>query len=260
MKGKRIILIGEVDSKRTEFFLKAADRQQVTMEFYPWSEWKNKDIEGGVVKIDPPSFHEYNILSLPKRIQEYQEQLLELEEIGKKKETRFLNPPSGILQLLDKVACKETLQEHHVAVTTMVAKNVNNYVELKERMVEKRIRSVFLKPVYGSGAAGILALSIHPATGKVVAYTAACVEVLKELLPRFEALEDYSIAGIEALLMEYVAEKGIKNGVALWPVRTAVSGKQMTPGGAYEIMSILGKEESLRRIRIGIEKLSAAVA
>jgi len=57
-----------------------------------------------------------------------------------------------------------------------------------------------------------------------------------------------------------VAEKGIKNGVALWPVRTAVSGKQMTPGGAYEIMSILGKEESLRRIRIGIEKLAAAIA
>jgi len=86
------------------------------------------------------------------------------------------------------------------------------------------------------------------------------LEVLKELLPRFEALEDYSIAAIEALLMEYVAEKGIKNGVALWPVRTAVSGKQMTPGGAYEIMSILGKEESLRRIRIGIEKLTAAIA
>lgn len=86
------------------------------------------------------------------------------------------------------------------------------------------------------------------------------LEVLKELLPRFEALGDYSIASIEALLMEYVAEKGIKNGVALWPVRTAVSGKQMTPGGAYEIMSILGKEESLRRIRIGIEKLAAAIA
>ena len=176
MKGKRIILIGEADSKRTEFFFKAADRQQVPVEFYPWSEWTGKDIEGGVVKIDPPSFHEYNILSLPKRIQEYQEQLLELEEIGKKKGTRFLNPPSEILQLLDKVACKETLQEHHVAVTTMVAKNVKNYMELKERMVEKKIRSVFLKPVYGSGAAGILALSIHPATGKVVAYTAACVE------------------------------------------------------------------------------------
>jgi glutamyl-tRNA synthetase len=85
------------------------------------------------------------------------------------------------------------------------------------------------------------------------------LEVLKDVLPRFEKLEDYSCAAIEALLKEYIAEREIKNGLALWPVRTAVSGKQMTPGGAYEIMEILGKEESLRRIRIGIEKLSAAV-
>ena len=81
---------------------------------------------------------------------------------------------------------------------------------------------------------------------------------LEELLPRYEALEDYSIAGIEAVAKEYVAEKEIKNGQALWPLRTAVSGKQMTPGGAYEIMEILGKEESLARIRKGIELLKAA--
>jgi len=80
--------------------------------------------------------------------------------------------------------------------------------------------------------------------------------VLKELLPEFEALEDYSEESLEAAIMAYIARKGIKNGQALWPVRTAVSGKQSTPGGAYEIMSILGKEESLRRIRIAIDKLS----
>ncbi|MCR5377250.1 MAG: glutamate--tRNA ligase [Lachnospiraceae bacterium] len=83
--------------------------------------------------------------------------------------------------------------------------------------------------------------------------------VLRDLLPRFEKLTDYSIAGIEKVCMDYVAEKEIKNGVCLWPLRTAVSGKQMTPGGAYEIMEILGKDESLRRIRIGIDKLAAAV-
>ncbi len=82
------------------------------------------------------------------------------------------------------------------------------------------------------------------------------LRVLTDLLPRFEALEDYSEAGIEALLMGYIAEKEIKNGQGLWPVRTAVSGKQSTPGGAYEIMSILGKEESLRRIQVAIDKLS----
>lgn len=80
--------------------------------------------------------------------------------------------------------------------------------------------------------------------------------VLQELLPRFETLEDYSEAAIEQTIMAYITEKGIKNGQGLWPVRTAVSGKQSTPGGAYEIMSILGKEESLKRIKIAIEKLS----
>lgn len=85
------------------------------------------------------------------------------------------------------------------------------------------------------------------------------LEVLKELLPIFEALDDYSNDSLYTALTSYVQEKGCKNGYAMWPVRTAVSGKQMTPGGATEIMEILGKEESLRRIRIGIEKLSPEV-
>jgi glutamyl-tRNA synthetase len=80
--------------------------------------------------------------------------------------------------------------------------------------------------------------------------------VLKELLPKFEALEDYSEVSIENVIMTYIQEKGIKNGQGLWPIRTAVSGKQSTPGGAYEIMNILGKEESLSRINKAIEKLS----
>ena len=80
--------------------------------------------------------------------------------------------------------------------------------------------------------------------------------VLKDLLPIFEALEDYSESSIEQVMMSYIVDKGIKNGQGLWPIRTAVSGKQSTPGGAYEIMNILGKEESLRRIHVAIDKLS----
>lgn len=81
------------------------------------------------------------------------------------------------------------------------------------------------------------------------------LEVLKELLPVFEAQEDYSNDALYQTLTDYVAKKGCKNGYAMWPVRTAVSGKQMTPAGATEIMEILGKEESLKRIRKGIELL-----
>ena len=82
------------------------------------------------------------------------------------------------------------------------------------------------------------------------------LEVLKDLLPVLEAQEDYSNDGLFAVLSAYVAEKGVKTGFVMWPIRTAVSGKQMTPAGATEIMEVLGKEESLKRIRKGIELLS----
>ena len=82
------------------------------------------------------------------------------------------------------------------------------------------------------------------------------VEVLKELLPIFEDLNDYSNDALYKVLTDYVKEKGCKNGYAMWPVRTAVSGKQMTPGGATEIMEVIGKEESVARIKAAIEKLS----
>ncbi len=84
------------------------------------------------------------------------------------------------------------------------------------------------------------------------------LEVLTELLPVLEAQEDYSNDALYQTLVSYVEKKGCKNGYVMWPLRTAVSGKQMTPGGATELMEVLGKEESLQRIRKGIEKLQHA--
>ena len=78
------------------------------------------------------------------------------------------------------------------------------------------------------------------------------LETLKEVLPLLEAQEDYSNDALYETLAAYVAEKGVKTGFVMWPIRTAVSGKQMTPAGATEIMEVLGKEESLERIRKGI--------
>ena len=83
--------------------------------------------------------------------------------------------------------------------------------------------------------------------------------VLKELLPVLEAQEDYSNDALFETLKGYVAEKGVKIGYVMWPIRTAVSGKQNTPGGATEIMEVLGKEESLKRIREAVRKLEAGV-
>ncbi len=100
------------------------------------------------------------------------------------------------------------------------------------------------------------AMYIHK---KMKTTEASSLEVLQELLPIFEELEDYSNDSLYQTLLQYVEKKGCKNGYAMWPVRTAVSGKQMTPAGATEIMEIIGKAESLKRIKTGIEKLKNAV-
>lgn len=83
----------------------------------------------------------------------------------------------------------------------------------------------------------------------------SALQVLKDVLPLLEKQEDYSNDALYQLLLSYVEKTGCKNGYVLWPVRTAVSGKQMTPAGATEIMELLGREESLTRIRKGIELL-----
>lgn len=78
---------------------------------------------------------------------------------------------------------------------------------------------------------------------------------LEAALPVLENLEDWNTTSIHDALMALVGELGIKNGQLLWPVRTALSGEPASPGGAMELADILGKEESLRRIRKGIELL-----
>ncbi len=85
---------------------------------------------------------------------------------------------------------------------------------------------------------------------------AGSLSVLNDVLPILEAQDDYSNDALYAKLLEYAESKGYKNGYVMWPVRIALSGKMMTPAGATEILEILGKNESLARIKAAIEKLS----
>ena len=82
--------------------------------------------------------------------------------------------------------------------------------------------------------------------------------VLQDLLPRLEAQEVYTNDSLYEVLKSYADEKGYKAGFVIWPVRTAVSGKQVTPAGATEIMEIIGKEETIARFQKGIQLLENA--
>ena len=81
-------------------------------------------------------------------------------------------------------------------------------------------------------------------------------DVLGRVIPLFEALESWDDDSILDVMVKLAEALEAKNAKVMWPVRIAAAGKAVTPGGAVEICRILGKEETLRRLRIGLEKLN----
>ena len=81
--------------------------------------------------------------------------------------------------------------------------------------------------------------------------------LLRDVLPILKDCNDYSNDNLFKILSDYATAKEYKTGFVMWPIRTALSGKQMTPGGATELMEVLGKEESCKRIEDAIEKLTS---
>lgn len=79
--------------------------------------------------------------------------------------------------------------------------------------------------------------------------------VLESVLPVLDAMTDFSNDALFGTLKAFAQEKGLKVGTVMWPIRTALSGKETSPGGATELAAILGKDETLRRLRFGLKKL-----
>ena len=84
---------------------------------------------------------------------------------------------------------------------------------------------------------------------------AKALDILQKLAPRLEALSEWTDEAILTLLTDAAAEWGCKNALVMWPLRIAVSGRAVTPGGAVEICRILGRDETLRRVAAAIAKL-----
>ncbi len=84
--------------------------------------------------------------------------------------------------------------------------------------------------------------------------------MLTAAIAELETLQTWSVEAIHDALLALAQRLEVKNGTLLWPVRIAAAGMQVTPGGAMEILAILGKEESLQRLRAGLEKLSGAAS
>ena len=84
---------------------------------------------------------------------------------------------------------------------------------------------------------------------------ASSLDVLQKMIPVFSALENWDDESILNAMADMAVSMEYKNAKVMWPVRIAAAGKAVTPGGAVEICRILGREETLRRMELAIEKL-----
>ena len=81
---------------------------------------------------------------------------------------------------------------------------------------------------------------------------------LEFLRPVLEGITDWNETTLHDVVMEAIAQTGMKNATALWPLRIAITGRAATPGGAFEMAYLLGREETLRRLNASMAKLACA--
>lgn len=180
---RQAVLLGNPGTKRTLYLEKGAEKVQVPMTFWDWKQfndqhhvpgeycggpWSGKEI---FLKIDPPVWDSCSLEELDSLTQEYEAQLKALESLGERGRVWFLNRPQAIWQLLDKRECKSKLKTLGIPVTEALEEPMDGGESLLKAMEAHRVPQVFIKPVRGSGAAGIAAFRWQRKTGNMMLYT-----------------------------------------------------------------------------------------
>lgn len=172
----KLVLIGEAQSKRTDYMKKAAKSMGAALQLLCWADlgggFDAGSLKGAAVKIDPPSYSTVYLNQMRAQLAEYGHALQQLAQA----ECSFLNPPEAIAQLLNKRETKQRLLAQGIPVTQMFTETVSDVEQLLELMHRGRCYSVFVKPVYFSGAAGVAAFRIHPVHGEMALYTSCRLE------------------------------------------------------------------------------------
>lgn len=166
-----ICLIGTQGSRRWEYFQKAAEACHEEVTCIDWKQVDRVDLSGQIVKIEPPSYATSNLLEMNEQVRNYREKLRMLAQTG----AVFLNTPKSIETVLDKCLCKRILAQNDVAVTEVLSEGIDTVEALQAMMRERKASAVFIKPVYCSGAAGVVAYRRRPGREDGVAYTSCCV-------------------------------------------------------------------------------------
>ncbi len=199
---KQAVLLGNANTKRTDFFMQAAATAQLPVLFIDWKDikrWKSA-LTGAkqLMKIDPPLWDSCSLEDLTRLTNDYQRQLQELAQAAQRYPLEFFNHPSAIIQLLDKRICKTKLVQAGITVTKMLEEEepgVWTTQKLLHTMQTKHLHQVFIKPVSGSGAAGVSAFRWQPSAGRMALYTCAMLHpayglVNTRRLRRFSARQE----------------------------------------------------------------------
>ena len=232
-----LILLGNMHTERTEFFLKAAAEMLASgelrepVQFIPLpsftrdTDFNFQPLQNHIVKVDPPPPESYLVDNLNTVMERYHTFLLDLQSVPG---IKLLNSGNAIWDTLDKFTCKQRLQNEGLPVTPALTDSrgallrITSHDELIETMREKRISQVFIKPRFGSGAAGVAAFRHNFKTGKETMET--CAELngtrlyntrkLKKTnsADRIRPLIDHVLA-LEAIVEEWIP-KATHNGKA----------------------------------------------
>lgn len=165
----RIVLIG-TEGRRREYFMRACEERGRTAVFLSVDtpSLSERLCEGDAVKMDPPVNRSAFIGDLNRHISAYEALL---SDLGKREDLRFLNHPDAIRHTLNKRRCKTTLERAGFPTTPMLNFEGKSFSELLAFLQERRLSKVFVKPNVGSGAAGVVALAVHPKSGRIAAET-----------------------------------------------------------------------------------------
>lgn len=169
-----ILLIGDKDSKRSNFFIKAAVALGHTVNVISWDDYNADDIYTvDFVKLDPPKYRESRIEKISPIIEEYNKKLISLHKL---RGIKYLNDPLAIKSTLDKIRCKKILEENNVDITPVIWIEIKSFKDLVKYIEENKVTGVFIKPRYGSGAAGVLAYRYNPRLKEAVLYTSMGID------------------------------------------------------------------------------------
>lgn len=215
----QIIVVSNSLSKRIEYFIEAGKHLQVEVRFMTYGELFNRlpQLRQAVIKLEPCVSDETNFLKYALLNQAYKETLQRLGEIRLSDDVCFLNTPHALLRALDKKETKQVLMDRGLKVTPMLP-SPRSFDELRELLTGCG-RGCFLKPRYGSGAGGVMAIRYQPNRNKWVVYTTLQqvdgvihntkrihrLTTEKEMIPLAEA-----VMQTEAILEEWIPKEQLQ--------------------------------------------------